>query len=145
MSTTRRHSPIFIKLFAGFAVVILFSISILGLMVQRQIEEASLRDIRTNLTHQAYILQQTFAFQSELPLLQLQQQVATISASIEARITLIDGFGAVLADSEFSPQKMDNHSQRPEIKAAKLQGIGESKRFSTTLNTTMQYVAVPSL
>ncbi|MGB2325490.1 MAG: hypothetical protein ACPH5N_03505, partial [Pseudomonadales bacterium] len=82
MSNTRRHSPIFIKLFVGFAVVVLFSVSILGLMVQRQIEEASLRDIRTNLTHQAYILQQTFAFQEETPLAQLQRQVATISASI---------------------------------------------------------------
>ena len=69
----RRHSLIFIKLYAAFAVVVLFSISVLGLMVQRQIEEASLRDIRTNLDHQAYILQQTFAFQDQLHLQQLQQ------------------------------------------------------------------------
>lgn len=141
----RRHSPIFIKLYAGFAVVILFTISVLGLMVQRQIEEASLRDIRTNLEHQAYILQQTFAFQNELPLLQLQQQVATIGDSIDARITLIDDTGLVLADSEFNPQQMDNHSQRPEIQQARNKGIGQARRFSTTLNTTMQYVAVPSI
>ncbi|HBD24305.1 MAG TPA: hypothetical protein DC023_07705 [Oceanospirillaceae bacterium] len=145
MSNSRRHSPIFIKLFVGFAVVVLFSVSILGLMVQRQIEEASLRDIRTNLTHQAYILQQTFAFQSETPLARLQRQVATISASIEARITLIDSQGVVLADSEFNPKKMDNHFDRPEIQAAKSNGIGESRRFSNTLNTTMQYIAVPTL
>lgn len=145
MSNSRRHSPIFIKLFVGFAVVVLFSVSILGLMVQRQIEEASLRDIRTNLTQQAYILQQTLAFQSETPLAQLQRQVATISASIEARITLIDSQGVVLADSEFNPKKMDNHNERPEIQAAKLNGIGESRRFSNTLNTTMQYIAVPTL
>ncbi len=141
----RGYSPIFIKLYAGFAVVILFSISVLGLMVQRQIEEASLRDIRTNLEHQAYILQQTFAFQNELPLLQLQQQVATIGESIDARITLIDNTGLVLADSQFNPQQMDNHSQRPEIQQARDKGIGQARRFSTTLNTTMQYVAVPSI
>ncbi|MDP6165191.1 MAG: ATP-binding protein [Gammaproteobacteria bacterium] len=141
----RRHSLIFIKLYAAFAVVVLFSISVLGLMVQRQIEEASLRDIRTNLDHQAYILQQTFAFQDQLHLQQLQQQVATISASIEARITLIDENGNVLADSEFDPQQMDNHNQRPEILQARRTGKGQSQRFSTTLNTTMQYVAVPSL
>ncbi|HCH24554.1 MAG TPA: hypothetical protein DE179_09705 [Oceanospirillaceae bacterium] len=141
----RRHSPIFIKLYAGFAVVILFSISVLGLMVQRQIEEASLRDIRTNLEHQAYILQQTFAFQNELPLLQLQQQVATIGDSIDARITLIDSTGLVLADSQFDPQQMDNHSRRPEIIQAHAKGIGQARRFSTTLDTTMQYVAVPSI
>ena len=123
----RGYSPIFIKLYAGFAVVILFSISVLGLMVQRQIEEASLRDIRTNLEHQAYILQQTFAFQNELPLLQLQQQVATIGESIDARITLIDKAGLVLADSQFNPQQMDNHSQRPEIQQARDKGIGQAR------------------
>ena len=41
-----RHSPIFLKLYAGFALVILFSMLIVGLMVQRQIEQASLEDIR---------------------------------------------------------------------------------------------------
>jgi len=143
-NSMRRHSPIFIKLYAGFAVVILFSISVLGLMVQRQIEEASLRDIRTNLKHQAHILQQTFAFQNELPLGQLQQEVATIGESIDARITLLDNTGLVLADSQFDPQKMDNHIQRPEIQQARAKGIGQARRFSTTLDTTMQYVAVPS-
>ena len=40
---------------------------------------------------------------------------------------------------------MDNHSQRPEIQQARDKGIGQARRFSTTLNTTMQYVAVPSI
>ncbi len=140
-----RHSPLFLKLYAGFAVVILISVSILGLMVQRQIEEASLRDIRNNLTHEAHILQQTFAFQNELPLSQLQQQVATISGSIATRITLVDKAGQVLADSEFNPKQMDNHLGRPEIQQAKMRGIGESRRFSNTLGTNMLYVAVPSI
>jgi two-component system phosphate regulon sensor histidine kinase PhoR len=140
-----RHSLLFLKLYAGFAIVILISVSILGLMVQRQIEEASLRDIRNNLTHEAHILQQTFAFQSEIPLAQLQHQVATISGSIATRITLVDNSGNVLADSEFNPQQMDNHLSRPEIQQAKVKGIGESRRFSNTLNTNMLYIAVPSL
>ena len=139
-----RHSLLFLKLYAGFAIVILISVSILGLMVQRQIEQASLRDIRTNLTHEAHILQQTFAFQNEIPLTQLQHQVATISGSIATRITLVDNSGKVLADSEFNPKQMDNHLGRPEIQQAKIRGIGESRRFSNTLNTNMLYVAVPS-
>lgn len=140
-----RHSLLFLKLYAGFAIVILISVSILGLMVQRQIEEASLRDIRNNLTHEAHILQQTFAFQSKIPLAQLQQQVATISGSIATRITLVDKTGNVLADSEFNPEQMDNHLSRPEIQQAKTNGIGESRRFSNTLRANMLYIAVPSL
>ena len=68
-----RHSPIFLRLYAGFAVVILFSILIVGLMVQRQIEQASLRDISNNLSSQAFILQQSFANTGQQTQSQIQQ------------------------------------------------------------------------
>jgi len=84
-----RHSPIFIKLYAGFAVVILFSILIVGLMVQRQIEQASLRDIRSNLSSQAFILQQSFANIKNQSQSQIQQTVDQIGHRIDTRITLL--------------------------------------------------------
>ena len=37
---------------------------------------------------------------------------------------------------------MENHATRPEVKEALATGIGESTRFSTTLNEQMMYVAV---
>ncbi len=142
----KRYSPIFIRLYASFALVILVSVSILGLMVQRQIEQASLQDIRTNLSHQAYLLQEAFVPQKPTPLgqQQLQAKVNNLGLRIDARITLIGTNGVVLADSEVNPQQMDNHLSRPEIQAATQQGIGFAQRFSNTLNTRMLYVAVPS-
>lgn len=140
-----RHSPIFFKLYTGFAVVILFSILIVGLMVQRQIEEASLRDIRNNLSSQALILKQSFANVEYNSSEQIQRTVEKIGQQIDTRITLIKADGVVIADSQFSAKDMDNHRNRPEILAAKRSDFGQSQRYSQTLGMAMLYVAVPAI
>ncbi|HIG37341.1 MAG TPA: hypothetical protein EYQ12_07530, partial [Oceanospirillaceae bacterium] len=137
-----RHSPIFLRLYAGFAIVILFSVMIVGLMVQRQIEQASLRDISNNLTSQAYILQQSFADAGHQSQPQIQHQVVQIGQRIDTRITLLSKVGEVIADSEFPPAQMDNHRYRPEVIAAHKNNIGQSRRYSKTLKKPMLYVAV---
>ncbi len=139
-----RHSPIFIRLYAGFAVVILFSILIVGLMVQRQIEQASLRDISNNLSSQAFILQQSFPNIGGQTQTQIQQTVEQIGRRVDTRITLLTKEGIVIADSEFTPEQMDNHRYRPEIIQANKSTIGQSQRYSRTLQKTMLYVAVPA-
>ena len=140
-----RHSPIFLRLYAGFAVVILFSILIVGLMVQRQIEQASLRDISNNLSSQAFILQQSFANTSQQTQSQIQQTVKQIGQRIDTRVTLLTKDGVVIADSEFSAEEMDNHRYRPEIIAANKSKIGQSRRYSKTLQKPMLYVAVSAM
>ncbi|HUI70348.1 MAG TPA: ATP-binding protein [Spirochaetia bacterium] len=59
------------------------------------------------------------------------------------RITLIDARGLVLADSEEDPQKMENHSLRPEVAAALVGETGISSRLSSTVRRWTVYVAVP--
>jgi two-component system, OmpR family, phosphate regulon sensor histidine kinase PhoR len=59
------------------------------------------------------------------------------------RITVIDSAGKVLADSDESPENMENHQIRPEIARAFSGARGQSLRFSRTLNESMLYVAVP--
>jgi two-component system phosphate regulon sensor histidine kinase PhoR len=140
-----RHSPIFLRLYAGFAIVILFSILIVGLMVQRQIEQASLRDISSNLSSQAFILQQSFTNIDNQTQDQIQQTVEQIGRRIDTRITLLTKAGVVIADSEFSPAEMDNHRYRPEIIAANKSTIGQSQRYSRTLQKPMLYVAVSAM
>jgi two-component system phosphate regulon sensor histidine kinase PhoR len=140
-----RHSPIFLRLYAGFAIVILFSILIVGLMVQRQIEQANLRDISSNLSSQAFILKQSFANIGNQTQDQTQQTVEQIGRRIDTRITLLTKAGVVIADSEFSPEEMDNHRYRPEIIAANKSPIGQSQRYSRTLQKPMLYVAVSAM
>ena len=59
------------------------------------------------------------------------------------RITVIDTAGKVLADSEADPASLENHRDRPEVLHALTGAVGESKRYSTTLDEDMLYVALP--
>lgn len=69
-----------------------------------------------------------------------------LGQSMSARVTIIGASGIVLGDSEVSlPQLSDleNHGARPEVRQAIAESFGISRRFSTTLQTEMLYVAVP--
>ncbi len=59
-----------------------------------------------------------------------------------ARVTIVDSSGRVLGDSDEPSGKMDNHSNRPEIKDAEVSDIGSSIRFSKTLQRDLFYLAI---
>jgi len=61
----------------------------------------------------------------------------------QARITLIDPGGVVLADSQHDPHDMENHSERPEVREALHGRLGVSIRSSATLRRDLCYLAVP--
>jgi two-component system phosphate regulon sensor histidine kinase PhoR len=55
---------------------------------------------------------------------------------VNSRVTIIDSTGKVLSDSDVAQDrvlKMDNHINRPEIKAAMADGWGQSYRMSDTV------------
>ena len=61
------------------------------------------------------------------------------------RLTVIDADGVVLAESGVAAadvEGMENHRERPEIRAAQEVGVGRATRQSPTLKTPMAYVAV---
>jgi signal transduction histidine kinase len=61
------------------------------------------------------------------------------------RVTLIDSTGHVVGDSEFDGpalQGLQNHSRRPEIVAAHLNGVGSIRRMSPSTGEEQLYVAV---
>src|SRR5581483_1496644 len=63
--------------------------------------------------------------------------------SSEARATIIDSAGTVLADSEADPARMENHATRPEFEAALAGRTGTSVRGSHTVGIDFLYVALP--
>ena len=73
----------------------------------------------------------------------IQNSVLELSEQIGARITVVDAEGDVLGDSDEDPAKMENHKNRPEIKTALANQIGQSIRFSSTIKIDMMYIAVP--
>jgi two-component system phosphate regulon sensor histidine kinase PhoR len=65
--------------------------------------------------------------------------------SAEARVTIIDPEGQVLADTERTRDEvaqMENHSTRPEVVAAQRGEVGTATRLSQTLQVSMRYLAV---
>ena len=67
-----------------------------------------------------------------------------IGRMIHSRVTIIDLQGNVLGDSELEGEQLrraENHLYRPVVQDALRGDIGESQRFSTTLQRDMLYVA----
>ncbi len=59
----------------------------------------------------------------------------------DIRFTVILPDGRVVGDSRENPTHMDNHADRPEIRAAVAEGFGQSMRYSNTLDRNLLYVA----
>jgi len=74
---------------------------------------------------------------------QLNQFCHELGKRIQTRITVIERNGKVIADSEKNPHEMDNHGDRLEVKDAFNGQTSISRRFSSTLEKSMLYVAVP--
>ena len=73
----------------------------------------------------------------------LRSQIRELSDRFGIRVTYISN-GKVLAESDLPPaeaEKMEDHSNRPEIIAALQTGFGKSSRYSNTLQKDMLYVA----
>ena len=55
---------------------------------------------------------------ARMALLDLHSGFWGIRRQIEARVTVIDRTGTVLAESDRRPETMENHAGRPEVRAA---------------------------
>ena len=64
----------------------------------------------------------------------------------ESRVTLIAPDGIVLGDSEVAPAdlgRLENHRERPEVRAALAGGVGHDLRTSVSVHAPLLYVALP--
>lgn len=73
----------------------------------------------------------------------LNEYCIEIGKETGTRVTVVLASGEVICDSEESPDRMDNHADRPEIIDALAGRTGSSIRYSYTLNTSLMYVAIP--
>ena len=74
-----------------------------------------------------------------------QARVRTFAAATGNRITLIDRTGRVVADSDFRPGPLtliENHAERPEVRAAMGGAVGRDVRRSETVGRDLMYVAI---
>jgi two-component system phosphate regulon sensor histidine kinase PhoR len=114
----------------------------LGVYLTNSVRNSQLDSLRFHLEQEAKI-----TAEASLPALLGQGDnpddlAKKLGKEIDSRVTIIATNGTVLGDSLEDPATMENHATRPEVKDALASGIGESTRYSTTLQQQMMYVAV---
>ncbi len=97
------------------------------------------KQVRDDLEVSAKLLKDTHYFES----VDNDKDDIALSTDInELRVTWIDVDGEVLYDNDASVETLENHLDRPEIKEAFENGVGESVRKSDTMNKDTFYYAV---
>ncbi len=134
------RSRIFLKLFLAALLIIAVCTLTLDVLIRHAWEGMLRNEIETSLREKT----QMFASRLEnSPSASLGNVTMQTARAADARVTVIDSTGKVLADSEADPAKMENHATRPEFIAALHGGVGSSTRLSRTIGTELLYVAVP--
>ncbi len=134
------RSRIFLKLFLAALLIVAACTLTLYVLLEHAWEGMLRSEIETSLR------EKTLMFASRVesaPPASLGEITMQAARAADARITVIDSTGKVLADSEADQAKMENHATRPEFVSA-LQGqVGSSTRLSHTVGIELLYVAVP--
>lgn len=135
---------LWLRISFSFIVLMFFTILGVGLYLTFSMKSTYTDIIRKQLTEHANLVAKAVDTNNLQNKSLLKKNVDDFSAEIDSRITIIDVDGNVLADSE-KEEKLENHRERPEFKAVidQQQPIGESVRYSETLQMQMMYVAVP--
>ena len=138
-----RNRPLFLQLLYFVLPIYIIGWGIQYYFIGPFIERFYLDEAREHLTSKAHLIQSGIDTKREN--VSLQDFVKKSSGLSEIRITILDTNGVVLADSEENPGSMENHrgvNKREEIEVAIKKGIGNSQRYSTTINEDMLYVAI---
>lgn len=133
------RSRLFFKILGSYVVLLLAVLVSMHLYVAYRVHENYISLERTRLLTAARVLARLVP--DSQPAAVLQAWAETLGTETGLRITLIDGFGKVLADNQGNPATMDNHANRPEVIEAQATGIGSSVRLSRTLGKSELYVA----
>ncbi len=75
----------------------------------------------------------------------LDSEADTLGGQLGARVTFIAPSGRVVGDSAedgAALYSMENHRSRPEVETAATEGVGVTRRYSTTVETDLLYVAL---
>jgi len=126
----------FLKVFGSYLILVLLAIAVLDFFLTPKIQDIMTKSIEDDMFGIAKII-------TLMPKENIPSNIPEIAKQLNIRVTLIDGVGRVISDSQTDAKQMENHFDRPEIQQAKAEGRGKASRFSTTLQEGMLYVALP--
>jgi len=130
---------LFKKVLFVYLIIALLLLGSLELFLSSEVKNNYILNLRKSLVLQARLIadQIPATFQNNL-----DSFCERVKSQTGARVTIIDGSGKVLGDSDESSEKMENHANRPEIRDAEISDTGSSIRFSKTIGKNLLYVAI---
>jgi two-component system phosphate regulon sensor histidine kinase PhoR len=131
---------IFFKLLLAFAIVIAAATTTLDFTIRAAWEKSLYQQIELSLTQKTKLFADLVQTDRQHTLQQIAAEQARVA---DARCTIIDKAGHVLADSQADASTMENHLHRPEFIAAMSGKIGSNTRSSHTIGVPFLYVAAP--
>ena len=129
-------SRLFYKIFASYLVLVVLVIAVMEFYLTPKIHDTVTKGITERMIANGRIM-------ALMPRGDMIREIKELASRSEARVTIIDTAGKVLADSQSSEQQMDSHLNRSEVQEARIKGQGVAQRYSRTLQAEMLYVAVP--
>jgi two-component system phosphate regulon sensor histidine kinase PhoR len=130
------------RLVLGTVLILVLTVGILFWVAERSLRRDLEGEIGRTLESEAALVREALPADS----VGWPAAVRRLSAQTKHRITLIDREGWVRADSDFPPGPLppiQNHSGRPEVRAALAGGRGLARRKSETVGRLLLYVAIP--
>jgi len=138
------------KLFVAALSSAVIALAVAGGLFALRMQQRTDAQIESTLTAEtrlvAELVERSASESTDLSITALDAKADRAGALIGARVTLIAADGKVVGDSAETLEglaAMENHGSRPEVIAARQDGIGTARRHSDTLGIDMLYVAVP--
>ena len=130
------------RLVLGSVLILVLAVAILLWVAERSLRHDLEGEIARTLENEARLVREAIPADSTA----WQAAVHGLARQVTHRITLIDADGRVRADSDFPLGPLpaiENHGQRPEVRAALQSGRGVASRRSDTVGQQFLYVAIP--
>lgn len=135
------------KLTLILIVLIGCSMLVAGIFMAKVLENSHIESLKQNMERELQVIAATNVWDrtgtEEELVSYYSSQAMRLKQATNERVTFVRADGKVLGDSDQSPAQMDNHFDRPEIAAARSDGVGYTTRFSDTLHENMLYAAIP--
>ncbi|MGD9014806.1 MAG: HAMP domain-containing protein, partial [Candidatus Omnitrophota bacterium] len=130
-----------------FGIIFAFVLLAIFVYLNNNLSAGAYQRIKNNLLKETSLVKSIF---EEGIILETESQkideiADIIGKDLNLRVTIIDTQGKVLGDSELDGQaliEVENHLMRPEVRDALASGVGESRRFSTTIKKDLLYIAM---
>ncbi len=100
------------------------------------LKESTLEHNKQHLKHALMLIELNMLYQDNL-----EAYASEIHKKTDLRVTMIDGDGVVIAETQADKRTMENHSNRYEIMQANQEDFSCIVRYSKTLQTDFLYVA----